>query len=132
MTHDTPPKRIWTRDLDGTGSQHPCWPDDEGAIAYTLASEADAIVAAALRGAAPKLLEWSDDWNDKRDLEELLVSFTPQPASAALDKLIAEAVAAERDRITRIAASLFPGGYDNNRIKIEDRLSEIAAKGAQT
>lgn len=57
---------------------------------------------------------------------------TYEPASAALDKLIAEAVAAERDRVTRIAASLFPGGYDNNRIKIEDRLSEIAAKGAQT
>lgn len=56
MTHDTPPKRIWTRDLDGTGSQHPCWPDDEGAIAYVLVSEADAMVAAALRDLARQLL----------------------------------------------------------------------------
>jgi hypothetical protein len=30
----TAPDRIWTRDVDGTGSQHPCWPGDEGAVAW--------------------------------------------------------------------------------------------------
>ena len=52
MTHDTPPKLIWTRDLDGTGSQHPCWPDDEGAIAYILASEAVAAATPTMQRAA--------------------------------------------------------------------------------
>ncbi len=84
MTHDTPPKRIWTRDLDGTGSQHPCWPDDEGAIAYILASEAEAMVAAALRGAAELV---ADD-----HVSDAILNLADNHAVAALDKLIAEAV----------------------------------------
>ncbi len=113
MTHDTPPKRIWTRDLDGTGSQHPCWPDDEGAIAYILASEADAMVAAALREAEQNYLHlntaayevWKWFETARPDLigpraeklRDAVMGPRPygvadQPASAALDKLIAEAV----------------------------------------
>ena len=38
--------------------------------------------------------------------------------TAALDKLIAEAVEEEVGRVTRIAASLFPGGYDRNHAAI--------------
>ncbi len=78
--------------------------------------------------------EWALDRKDKWVPAEAnkYILATPEAlaASPEVAKLIAEAVKAERDRVTRIAASLFPGGYDNNRIKIEDRLSEIATKGA--
>lgn len=93
---------------------------------------AEAMIAAALRDAAEGLLDWYMNVEDNRGPHMVVRALISQPASAALDKLIAEAVASERDRVTRIAASLFPGGYDNNRIKIEDRLSEIAVKGDQT
>lgn len=32
----TPPQRIWMRDLDGTGSMHPCRSEDPGAVPYVL------------------------------------------------------------------------------------------------
>ena len=125
MTHDTPPKRIWA-DQDNL-----TWVEEFPGEAmraceapYILASEAEAMVAAALREAAELV---ADD-----HVSDAILNLADNHAAAALDKLIAEGVEAERERVTRIAASLFPGGYDNNRIKIEDRLSEIAAKGAQT
>lgn len=154
MTNDTPPKRIWLLPHDG---EQRCWcvdPDPAGtgdasdSTEYTLTSEVEAMVAAALQGAAhvdwtagrnvaDTAPEYLNDWQrglvaGQSAFRDAILALIPQPASTALDKLIAEAVAAERDRVTRIAASLFPGGYDNNRIKIEDRLSEIAAKGDQT
>lgn len=132
--NDTPPKRIWaTEDAENFGedSFYSTSPFN-GGHEYILTSEVEAMVAAALREAAEGLLDWYTNVEDDRGPHMVVRALTPKPASAALDKLIAEAVAAERNRVTRIAASLFPGGYDNNRIKIEDRLSEIAAKGAQT
>lgn len=98
MTHDRPPKRIWTRDLDGTGSQHPCWPDDEGANAYTLTSEANAMVAAALREAAELV---ADD-----HVSDAILNLADNHAAAALDKLIAEAVNEAMLQCTGIVANL--------------------------
>ena len=49
--------------------------------------------------------------------EAALTRATPDQ-TAALDKLIAEAVEEEVGRVTRIAASLFPGGYDRNHARI--------------
>ena len=116
MTHDTPPKRIWvTPDASGVKHEwHSGWyqgrPDGRYRVEYTLTSEADAMVAAALREAkgTPFPDSWRDDahavhdgrglkaqrtwsagYNACRDTIEALI---PQPASAALDKLIAEAV----------------------------------------
>lgn len=34
----TPAANVWLRDLDGTGSMHPCAPADEGAVEYTRLS----------------------------------------------------------------------------------------------
>jgi hypothetical protein len=153
MTHDTPPKRIWTFDRYVNGilmaegveigkaetfeqaakaaarlaSRGP--KGEVPVLVFRDTSEAEAMVAAALREAA--------DVVDARHAENIgdcpchhVRALIPQPASAALDKLIAEAVKAERERVTRIAASLFPGGYDNNINKIEYRVSEIAAIAA--
>jgi len=156
MTHDTPPKRIWAFDryvngilmAEGVEIEKAETFEQAAKAAVRLASsgpkgeapvlvlrdtsEADAMVAAALRGAADLAdTTFSGSGTDAAMvIRHAILASIPQPASAALDKLIAEAVNAEQDRVTRIAASLFPGGYDNNRIKIEDRLSEIAANAA--
>ena len=60
MTHDTPPKRIWViPDASGVKHEwHSGWyqgrPNGRHRVEYTLASEADAMVAAALREAAER------------------------------------------------------------------------------
>ena len=48
------------------------------------------------------------------------------PTALAASPEVAKLIAAERARVMRIAASLFPGGYDNNFAKIE----AAALKGA--
>lgn len=112
MTHDTPPKRIFIPKGAELGV---LLVDTEGLIeedAYILASEAEAMVAAALRGAAnmvgslfPLVPEAG------RELADRIIRLIPQPASAALDKLIAEAVKAERERCAQIADDHTPGKY---------------------
>lgn len=108
MTHDTPPKRIWViPDTSGVGHEwHSGWYQGRQnvrySVEYTLTSEAEAMVAAALRGAADAVSEradWPEDDHGRTLHPELfarvveaILNTTPQPASAALDKLIAEAV----------------------------------------
>ena len=117
MTHDTtPPTRIWA-DQDNL-----TWVEEfpgEAMMAceapYILASEAEAMVAAALRGAAhvdwtagrdvaDTAPEYLNDWQrglvaGQSAFRDAILALIPQSASAALDKLIAEAVKAERERM---------------------------------
>lgn len=108
MTHDTPPKRIWAwpnvtqTGVTAFGSGHfraePRRPlDDPGSFTgteYILATESDAMVAAALRGAADLAdTTFSGSGTDAAMvIRHAILASIPQPASAALDKLIAEAV----------------------------------------
>lgn len=105
MTHDTPPKRIWLLPYDG---EQRCWcvdPDPAGTgdasevTEYILASEAEAMVAAALRDLAQRVAlqmevlsaihqSWPLRTAGKVDA---ILALIQAPASAALDKLIAEA-----------------------------------------
>ena len=113
MTHDTPPKRI--TDLisrkaalaiidHGHGDFHAGNYNGIAALptvtGYTLTSEAEAMVAAALRDLAQRVAlqmevlsaihqSWPIRTAGKVDA---VLALIPQPASAALDKLIAEAV----------------------------------------
>ena len=138
MTHDTPPKRmvdLISREAalaiidPGYGDFHAGNYNGIAALptvtGYTLASEAEAMVAAALRGAADMIRGSAYVNNgEKRSLEPVRASLVgkdmhhatvadhiealiPQPASAALDKLIAEAEARGMER----AAKLVPAGY---------------------
>lgn len=97
MTHDTtPPKRIWaTEDAENFGedSFHSTSPFN-GGHEYTLSTEAEAMVAAALRGAADLAdTTFSGSGTDAAMvIRHAILASIPQPASAALDKLIAEAV----------------------------------------
>lgn len=81
-----------------------------------LTSEAEAMVAAALRGAAVAVSEradWPEDDHGRTlhpglfaRVATVILDLIPQPASAALDKLIAEAVNAERDALAATNAAL--------------------------
>ena len=159
MTHDTPPKRIWACPPDIFDSMG-FWQDQPHPYGteYTLTSEADAMVAAALR---VKPLQWKEypnqgnwradtpvgeysvgfddgwwaqlegvefwDWQTpedprsysgpeagmracKADYEARILATLedsiPAPASSALDKLIAEAVAAATPTMQRAARVL--------------------------
>lgn len=108
MTHDTtPPKRIWTATTDGKCHVGFDSPSLNYTHEYILASEADALVAAALEPVMDLLMEpvathTDSDWLDRR--HDLLVQVTSAPASAALDKLIADAEARGMERAERIAS----------------------------
>ena len=95
MTHDTPPKRSWACPPDIFDSMG-FWQDQPHPYGteYTLASEAEAMVAAALRGAADLAdTTFSGSGTDAAMvIRHAILASIPQPASAALDKLIAEAV----------------------------------------
>ena len=82
MTHDTPPKRIWVDPgaMEVVQKKH----DPSYDVSYTLTSEAEAMVAAALRGAAELV---ADD-----HVSDAILNLADNHAAAALDKLIAEAV----------------------------------------
>lgn len=92
MTHDTPPKRIWVDPgaMEVVQKKH----DPSYDVSYTLTSEAEAMVAAALRGAADLAdTTFSGSGTDAAMvIRHAILASIPQPASAALDKLIAEAV----------------------------------------
>ena len=97
------PKRIWT-DQDNLTWVEDC-PGEamkDYEASYILASEVDALVAAPLREAAEDLLVWYTDLEDDRGPHMLVLALIPQPAAAALDKLIAEAVKAETERCAQI------------------------------
>lgn len=91
MTHDTPPKRIWmTLDRNGPWFIKPVQPSNE----YILASEAEAMVAAALRDLAQRVAlqmevlsaihqSWPLRTAGKVDA---ILALIQAPASAALDK----------------------------------------------
>ena len=120
MTHDTPPKRmvdLISREAalaiidPGDGDFHAGNYNGIAALptvtGYTLASEADAMVAAALRDLAQRVAlqmevlsaihqPWPLRTAGKVDA---ILALIQAPASAALDKLIAEAVKAERDAL---------------------------------
>lgn len=150
MTHDTPPKRIWMThedhgaswsgayrafrcsDLDHSNDDgpNPEYPE------YTLTSEAEAMVAAALRGAAAHGDAWIAVFGDVEikhtpanayaadavlDYQDAILALIPQPASAALDKLIAEAVAAERAIWTQAIETHF------DATAVEDVEQHVAA-----
>ncbi len=99
MTHDIPPKRIWaTEDTKNFGEDrcHSTRPFKSG-HEYILASEAEAMVAAALREAAELV---ADD-----HVSDAILNLADNHAAAALDKLIAEAEARGMERAeTHIAA----------------------------
>lgn len=98
-----PPKRIWA-DPPETFDGMDMWRSEPGGkgVPYILASEVDALVAAPLREAAEDLLVWYTDLEDDRGPHMLVLALIPQPAAAALDKLIAEAVKAETERCAQI------------------------------
>ena len=144
--NNTPPKRIWAIEYSGEAVPRSGeWVAEEAevperAVSYTLTSEADAMVAAALREAAAYhdaeiarlerqieanneyLLRWhgeagahyltSEANNACRShithhqlSVDTILRLIPQPANAALDKLIAEAEARGMERAeTHIAA----------------------------
>lgn len=129
MTHDTPPKRIWTFDryvngilmAEGVEIEKAETFEQAAKAAVRLASsgpkgeapvlvlrdtsEAEAMVAAALREAAEGLLDWYTNVEDDRGPHMVVRALIPQPASAALDKLIAEAETRGMERAeTHIAA----------------------------
>ena len=118
MTHDTtPPKRIWViPDASGVKHEwHSGWyqgrPNGRHRVEYILASETDALVAAALEPVMDVLMEpvathTDSDWLNRR--HDLLVQVTSAPAAAALDKLIAEAEA--RGRIKGLDEAAQIGG----------------------
>lgn len=142
MTHDTPPKRIWA--YEGPSGNTLAWPFYiAGASEYILTSEADAMVAAALRGAVRVAVEAAIDYWDetKKPVEQRkhggkglpacvaaeIEALIPAPASAALDKLIAEAEAAERERCTKIAED-HAERFAEATYKTEDGRLQNAAK----
>ena len=96
------PKRIWTATTDGKCHVGFDSPSLNYTHEYILASEVDALVAAPLREAAEDLLVWYTDLEDDRGPNMLVLALIPQPAAAALDKLIAEAVKAETERCAQI------------------------------
>lgn len=125
MTHDTPTKRIWVIEYPGEAVPRSGeWVAEqsdapEGANSYTLTSEAEAMVAAALReqeqnylhlhNAAFDVWRWFETARPDligpraEKLRDALMGPRPygtadQPASAALDKLIAEAEARGLER----------------------------------
>jgi len=105
MTDDAP-KRIWVS-APNEDNEVETWTDpDEGGTEYILASEVDALVAAALEPVMNLLMEpvathTDSDWLGLR--HDLLVQVTSAPAAAALDKLIREAEARGMERAARIA-----------------------------
>lgn len=120
MTHDTPPKRIWVV-YGRVYDRKPETPGLAAATEYTLTSEADAMVAAVVREAAAHGDAWIAVFGDVEikhtpanayaadavlDYQDAILALTPQPASAALDKLIAEAVAAATPTMQRAARVL--------------------------
>jgi hypothetical protein len=99
--------RIWTRDVDGTGSQHPCWPDDEGAVAWVRRDPAalagDELVLAMIGAVYEAIADRTriDGFLAIEDIAEL----TPADATAALatrDKRIRDA--ALEEAISRVRA----------------------------
>ena len=114
MTHDTPPKRIWAIEYRGEAVPRSGeWVAEqsdapEGANSYTLTSEAEAMVAAVLREASGVAFDAVfDEMNAvfARNTQRRILALIPQPASVALDKLIAEAEARGMERAeTHIAA----------------------------
>lgn len=124
MTHDTtPPKRIWA-DQDNLSWVEEC-PGEamkDCEAPYILASDAEAMVAAALRGATQVAVEAAIDyWKEtEKPVEQRkhggkglpacvaaeIEGLIPQPASAALDKLIAEAEARGMERAADIGQKI--------------------------
>ena len=107
MTHDTPPKRIWAIEYRGEAVPRSGeWVAEqsdapEGANSYTLTSEAEAMVAAVLREASGVAFDTVfDEMNAvfARNTQRRILALIPQPASVALDKLIAEAEARGLER----------------------------------
>ena len=135
MTHDTPPKRITREEAqaavdpmlvaeilrDFGANFDKVYPvgvlargvgPEQSMIGLAIKrghlvtrSEAEAMVAAALRGAADLAdTTFSGSGTDAAMIiRNAILASIPQPASAALDKLIAEAVKAERERCAKIA-----------------------------
>ena len=122
MTHDTPPKRIWViPDASGVKHEwHSGWyqgrPNGRHRVEYILASEVDAMVAAASQGAAVAVSERADWPEDDRGrtlhpelfarVATVILGLIPQPAAAALDKLIREAEARGMERAQSLARRL--------------------------
>lgn len=163
------PKRIWVRwlQLSGTGLAFSCQSrPPELRVEYILASEAEAMVAAAVREVAEPLLkmrkgieadvlsahqnrgngasEWmrEDDRDFRRDLTTAFdtLALIPQPASAALDKLIAEAVQAETEQCAKLAENIDYPWEQGQHLTVAEAAdatarsiaAAIRAKGDQT
>ena len=147
MTHDTtPPKRIWVRwpQPSGTGLAFSCQSrPPELRTEYILASEVDALVAAALEPVMNLLMEpvathTDSDWLGLR--HDLLVQVTSAPAAAALDKLIREAEARGMERAVGIAdqhrdptGTEYGEGWDaaSSSIAKEARTAAAALRGEE-
>lgn len=160
MTHDTPPKRIWAWYLhpemrndvmEGGWTESP----DKREAEYILASEADAMVAVALREAArtgdrfiiPSLtpiMQISETQLGRdaaaQEMQQRILALIPAPASAALDKLIAEAVKAERERCAKLAENIDYPWEQGQHLTVAEAAdatarsiaAAIRAKGDQT
>lgn len=89
--------------------QHPGFPYDEwgNQIADTSERHAEKVLRHAL-------------WNVKTEV----MSLRPE-APAALERALTRAREEERDRVVRIAASVFPGGYDANAARITAALTPL-------
>lgn len=143
MMHDTPPK------LDPNCQ---CICHTQPGVMHVAAccrvpemvsrSEADAMVAAVLREAArtgdrfiiPSLtpiMQISEMQLGRdaaaQEMQQRILALIPQPASAALDKLIAEAEAAERERCAKIADA-HAERFAEATYKTEDGRLQNAAK----
>jgi len=96
MTHDTtPPKRIWTATTDGKCHVGFDSPSLNYTHEYILASEVDALVAAALREAAKiAVRHWEGEEEDSLVMCEAILTLIPQPDAAAQADYAARVIAA--------------------------------------
>jgi len=104
MTHDTtPPKRIWTATTDGKCHVGFDSPSLNYTHEYILASEVDALVAAALREAAKiAVRHWEGEEEDSLVMCEAILTLIPQPDAAAPD--LARALLDARAELARVRA----------------------------
>ncbi len=102
MTHDTtPPKRIWTATTDGKCHVGFDSPSLNYTHEYILASEVDALVAAALREAAKiAVRHWEGEEEDSLVMCEAILTLIPQPDAAAPD--LARALLDARAELARV------------------------------
>lgn len=115
MTHDTPPKRIWTFDRYVNGILMAEGVEIEKADTFEQAAKAAARLASrGPKGEAPVLVLRDIKHTPANayaadavlDYQDAILALIPQPASAVLDKLIAEAVAAATPTMQRAARVL--------------------------